>query len=209
MKKWAVWIMAVLAAVCAAAFTPERAWAQGRYLDISLSGSYQKAHSHYSTNLRRSLGLELGIPLSAYLSLAVGHTIVQSNTEYNEKYREVLVARGLRDLPPKLTQSYQTNDTTVNAAIGVALGALRPSLFGGALWRRSCSEDTFYDEGCEKDPVTWNAGAGLSIFLTQSMRFKVSYRISPSDQDQDADSLETDKKKRFDELVSLGLTWSL
>lgn len=176
--------------------------AGARFIDISLSGSYQSDIQKYLTSTRRSLGLELGLPLTHFLDLSLGHTQIQDRDNYNQIYRETKKSQGVAVPDGDLEQKTQIVDTSFNAAVGYSFGFIKPTLFGGALWRRSCLEDTYQDYGCIDQNVTWNAGLGLSTYITTSTRFRVSYRRSPS-------ASQEAEKKSYDELTSIGLTWSL
>ena len=198
MKKITLLAICKALLLIALAFLSLKAQAQGRFLDISVDGSYQKTATKSYHNTRKSLGLELGIPLTSFFTISAGQNYLDDRTKYTDEW---VAQRSNQSKFPdnKYEQAKLTTDTTVNGAVGIGLGALRPSVFGGALWRRECTEDSFQDDGCEKKPLTWNAGISASVFLTYSLRFKASYRISPSE----------DNKKIFDTLMSLGLTWGL
>lgn len=172
------------------------------FLDVSLTGSFQKDIQQYVTSTRRSLGLEIGLPLTEILDLSFGHTQILDLDVYNEAYRETKKAQGVNLPDGSIEQKTQIVDSSINAAVGQSFGYVKPTLFGGALWRRSCLEDTFQDYGCNDQKVTWNAGLAVSAFITVSTRFRLSYRLSPS-------IYQSGAKKNFDELVSIGLTWSL
>ncbi|MEY4064252.1 MAG: hypothetical protein RIR26_460 [Pseudomonadota bacterium] len=172
------------------------------FVDVSLSGSFQKDIQQFVTSTRRSLGLEIGLPLTDILDLSFGHTQILDLDVYNEAYREAKKAQGIVLPEGSIEQKTQIVDSSVNAAVGQSFGYVKPTLFGGALWRRSCLEDTFQDYGCTDQKVTWNAGLAVSAIITMSTRFRLSYRLSPS-------VYQNSGKKNFDELVSVGLTWSL
>jgi hypothetical protein len=182
--------------------TTHTAWAAARYLDVSLTGSYQSDIQKYLTSTRRSLGIELGLPLTSVFELGIAHTQILDRDVYNELYRETKKAQGVTVPEGDIEQKTQIVDTSVNASVGYWFGYVRPTLFGGALWRRSCLEDTFQDYGCTNQDVTWNAGLALSAYITANTRFRISYRRSPS-------ASQESSKKNFDELTSVGLTWSL
>jgi len=173
-----------------------------KLIDVSLSGSFQKDIQQYVISSRRSLGLEIGLPLTDLLDLSVGHTQILDRDEYNESYREAKKAQGVTLPAGTIEQKTQIVDTSVNASIGYSFGYVKPTLFGGGLWRRSCLEDTFQDYGCTNQKVTWNAGLAISAYITMGTRARVSYRLSPSVH-------QPGVKKNYDELVSIGLTWSL
>ncbi|MEN9808561.1 MAG: hypothetical protein RLZZ488_128 [Pseudomonadota bacterium] len=192
-------LAATLVALTAA--YPSDASAGSRFVDISLSGSYQSDIQKYLTSTRRSLGLEFGLPINNFLDLSLGHTQIQDRDNYNQVYRDIKKSQGVAVPDGELEQKTQIVDTSFNAAVGYTFGFIKPTFFGGALWRRSCLEDTYQDYGCVDQDVTWNAGLGLSTYITTSTRFRVSYRRSPS-------ASQESVKKNFDELTSIGLTWS-
>lgn len=183
-------------------FASDHAEARAKFIDISLSGSYQSDIQKYLTSTRRSLGLEIGLPLTDIFDISISHTQILDRDVYNDLYRETKKAQGVTVPDGDIEQKTQIVDTSANASIGYTLGFVKPTLFGGALWRRSCLEDTFQDYGCTDQPVTWNAGIAISAYITLSTRFRVSYRRSPSASQEAA-------KKNYDELTSIGLTWSL
>lgn len=187
--------------VALAGVFPSTASARSRFIDISLSGSYQSDIQKYLTSTRRSLGLELGLPINSFLDLSLGHTQIQDRDNYNHIYRDVKKSQGVAVPDGELEQNTQIVDTSFNAAVGYTFGFIKPTFFGGALWRRSCLEDTYQDYGCIDQDVTWNAGLGLSTYITTNTRFRVSYRRSPS-------ASQESVKKNYDELTSIGLTWS-
>ena len=165
MKKITLLALCKTLLLLALAFLSHNAQAQGRLLDVSLDGSYQKNSTKAYINTRKSLGLELGVPITSFFTVTAGQTLLDDRTKYSVEW---IAQRSTQTKFPdnKYEQSKQTTDTTVNGALGIGLGALRPSIFGGALWRRECSEDSFQDDGCEKKPLTWNAGVSASVFLT-------------------------------------------
>lgn len=173
-----------------------------KLFDISLTGSFQKDIQQFVMSSRRSLGLEIGLPLTDVLDLSVGHTQILDRDEYNEAYREAKKAQGVKLPDGTIEQKTQIVDTSVNASVGHSFGYIKPTFFGGALWRRSCLEDTFQDYGCTNQKITWNAGLAISAYITMGTRARVSYRLSPSVH-------QPGVKKNYDELVSIGLTWSL
>lgn len=173
-----------------------------RFLDVSLTGSLSKDIQQFVTSSRQSLGLEIGLPLTDIFDLAIGHTTIIDRDEYNEAYREAKKEQGVNLPEGTIEQKTLVRDTSVNASIGHSFGYVKPTLFGGALWRRSCLEDTFQDYGCTNQKATWNAGLAISAYITLGTRFRVSYRLSPSVH-------QSGVKKNYDELVSIGLTWSL
>lgn len=186
------------------AIFPGHAHARGasRLLDISISGSFQKNIQKYVTSTKRSVGVEIGLPLTDVVDLSFGHTQILDLDVYNEAYREAKAAQGVTLPEGAIEQKTQIVDSSANASFGHSFGYVKPTLFGGALWRRSCLEDTFQDYGCTDQSVTWNAGIAISAIITMKTRFRLSYRISPSIH-------QDDPRKNLDELVSVGLSWSL
>lgn len=178
------------------------AFASARYIDISLTGSYQSDIQKYLKSTRQSLGVEIGLPITPFFDLSLGHTQIVDRDLYNELYRETKRAQGVFIPDGDIEQKTQIVDTSVNAAFGYPIRFIKPTVFGGALWRRSCLEDTYQDYGCTDQKVTWNAGITLSAYITMSTRFRMSYRRSPSASQESA-------RKNFDELTTVGLTWSL
>lgn len=195
------WIALCVAAAWVA-FAPGRAAAQGRFLDISVSGSYQKTLADDRDNYRRSWGLELGLPLTSFFEVQFGHTFIEDVTIFNERYRESAENAGY-DLPEgRLKAQSRVFDYSANGDLGVSFRAIRPSIFGGALRRKICREDYYEDHGCEQIDLSWNAGVALQVYITMSMRLKASYRVSPA-------IAKNREKKAYDELTSVGLEWSL
>ena len=182
-------------------------WAQpalARYgmprFELTLNGSYEQRFSQFKTNERRSWGAELLVPLTSFFQFSAGHTFLKNRDVYNDEYKAFQRARGI-ELPEGTVESIDTYiDTTVNGVLYQNFGYVRPSIFGGALWRTYCEENTFNDYGCKEQDVSWNAGAGLSLQITNNLRLSLSYRVTPSV------TYKTDD--RLDTLTSLGLTIS-
>lgn len=189
------------AAACALLAFTGRAHA-ARYLDVSLDGMYQRNDGPYKLTTYQTLGVDLGIPLTEFMDLSLGHMISVKTELYNETYKLAMRERGLSVPDVSLVSKEDTADTYVNAAFGVVLGYVRPTLFGGVLWRKMCNEDTFEDLGCEKPKLTWNAGAGASAYITMGTRLKISFRVSPP-------VTEKKKFKELDQKLTVGLAWSL
>jgi hypothetical protein len=178
------------------------AYAQGKYINISVQGAHQRTYADYSLTTRTSLGGDIGIPLSDIFEVSVAHNLLFDNTKYTEEYRQRIMARiGSTDFPGTIETNQQVIDTSVNVGVGYPIGFVRPSLFAGKMWRKVCSEDTFEDRGCSSENNTWNAGVSLSVYVTMRMRLKISYRISPSAREDD--------KETFDDTTSIGLTWGI
>jgi hypothetical protein len=123
-------------------------------------------------------------------------------TTYSDEYRQRIIDNyGATNLPETLEQVENAVDTTVNLGVGYPIRSFRPSLFAGKMWRRVCTEDTFEDHGCTPEKSTWNAGVSLAVYVTQALRLRVSYRISPSVRD--------DSKNTLDDQTSIGLSWGI
>lgn len=198
--KLVVWI-----ALVALAFAHGRAHAQGRYLDLSLNGSYAKSLGKSSDTYRRSWGMEVGLPLTSFFNVSLGHTFVEDTTLYSQEYKDALQSKLDYTLPEgRLSARQRIQDYSANGDLGYAFRSVRPSIFGGALRRKVCHEDALEDHGCETQDLTWNGGVALQVYITWSLRFKATYRVSPSVRQP-----EGRRNKLFDELTSLGLQWSL
>ena len=195
--KLALWIALGICSILAS-----KAHAQGSFLDISVDGSYSKSKDKFSTNYRKTWGLQLGIPLTSFFEVALGHTFTENTVIYNDLYRKAMISSGYTIPEGSLSAKTQVQDYSANGALGYSIGAVKPSIFGGALRRKMCREDVLADDGCETQDLTWNAGVSLQIYLTMALRLKATYRISPSID-------QSTPKKSYDELTSLGLTWSL
>lgn len=175
-------------------------------LNISLDGSYEQLHDEDSDTTKTSLGGELGLPLSSFFELAVGHILSVYREDYTDNYRQKILEYygryGLTDadLPRDLIRETTVMDTSLNAVVGYPIQSFKPAIFGGKLWRKVCKEDTFEDKGCASADVTWNAGVALSVMVTRALRLQLSYRISPSVRDD---------RKSFDDRTAVGLTWGL
>jgi hypothetical protein len=183
-------------------FVANNAYAQGKYFNISLQGSYQRNYSEFSTFTRTAVGGDIGIPFTDFLELTVGHNLRMDKTTYSDEYRQRIIDNyGASNLPETLEQVENAVDTTVNLGVGYPIRSFRPSLFAGKMWRRVCTEDTFEDHGCTPEKSTWNAGVSLGVYVTQALRLRVSYRISPSVRD--------DSKNTLDDQTSVGLSWGI
>jgi hypothetical protein len=178
------------------------AHARARYMDVSLSGSYTSDVRKYLQSSRKSFGVELGLPVTDFIDLSIAHTNILDREVYNDLYKQIKKSQGVSVPEGDIEQITRSLDSSVNTGIGYQIGYVKPTLFGGALWRRSCLEDTFESYGCIDQDVTWNAGVAVSVYVTMSTRFRMSYRRSPS-------ASQDSVKKNFDELTSIGLTWGL
>ena len=183
------------------AFMANPAVAQGKFVDISINGSYSKSHAVFSTTTRTSYGLELGLPISSFFEVALGHTVTKDTETFNSIYLRLLRAKGI-DLPEYHRKSSIT-DSSVNGSMGVVVGPLKPTVFAGVLWRKECGSDSLAVSPCQSAAgPTWNAGIGVSVLVTYALRLKITYRISPSyDYERN--------RKAYDELISLGLSWGI
>jgi hypothetical protein len=179
---------------------PKRA--KSEYLNLSLDGSYTKNNSQYSTTLRRSWGLSIGVPVTKFFEIELGHSYTDDKTIYNSDYRSLLESKGVFLENPEISSTQQIQDYSLNGALGFPFKFVRPSVFGGALRRKVCNETPFEDEGCSEQKIVWNAGLSLQTYITQSLRFKTSYRISPS-------TTNEKKKNKLDELISVGISWGI
>lgn len=173
----------------------------GPLFELTLSGSYEERFSQFKTSQRRSWGAELVVPLTSFFQFSAGHTFTEDKDLFNDEYRTFQLERGV-DLPEGKIEAIDTYiDTTVNGVLYHNFGYVRPSVFGGALWRTYCEENSFADYGCDEQDVTWNTGAGLSVKITGNLRLSLTYRITPSV------TYKTDE--RLDTLTSLGLTLAM
>ena len=169
-------------------------------MDISLNGSYQKNNSDMKITYRRSLGLDLGLPIGRFFEVSAGYLLHQQIDKYTELYKQSARNKGYNLPDDTLEMRQNENQISLNGSMGMWLNSIRPSIFGGALWRKACQEDTFSSYECFPMKLTWNAGVGIALALTYRMRIKISYRISPSVEDA---------KKQHDELTTVGWIWSL
>lgn|GEM_PF-684607 len=202
LKLFLAFKLGVWFALACAAFIADQAHAQGRFLDLSLTGAYSKSTQEYSVTTRRTWTGEIGLPLTSFFEVSLGHTFTEDTTRYNDSYRDMLLSKGY-PLPDGTIQAVQrVQDYSVNGDLGYAIRSVRPSIFGGALRRRVCQEDVFEDHGCETIKLSWNAGLALQIYLTQALRFKASWRVSPA-------VAKNRPKKTYDQQTSVGLSWSL
>lgn len=192
-------------ALCAAACVlPSLARANGRYLNVTLQGAFEKQRAKEYTLRRESYGLELGIPITWFFEIELGHNVTMQTRTYTQAgidaLNEQIAEAGISGkLEGPLEDKVQQLGTTVNGSIGYPIGAVYPYIFGGKLWRTVQQRSIFYISAPQKDE-TWNAGVGMASALGAGMKLKVSYRLSPS---------VLEPKKTFDTLLSLGLTWGI
>jgi hypothetical protein len=177
-------------------------FAQYKYFSVSVNGSYSQSKTEYSDKLRTSYGAELGIPLTSFLEVSYNYSRTDDKDKLNQKYRDELTNKGIAvpaDTP--LTRKVTLLDQSLDAGVGFMLGFIKPTFFGGFLWRTSCFEEWYADFGCSQaTKPTWNAGAMITTYITQRLRFKVTYRMSPV-------TNEGAPSKVYDRSVSLGLSW--
>jgi hypothetical protein len=202
MRTWLIRAAVICAALILACYKEAPAFAQMRtqFFELTLTGSAEQRYSQFKTGQRRSWGAEILVPVTSFFQLSAGHTYLENKDTYNDAYREFQRQQGV-ELPAGNINSIETYiDTTVNGVLYQNLGYVRPSIFGGALWRTYCEENSFTDYGCKPQDVSWNAGAGISVYVTNNLRVGVSHRLTPSV------THKTDK--RLDSLTSLSLTLS-
>jgi hypothetical protein len=198
--RWAKILLSALVGFALWLGSPKEALAQmGMPLfEVTLSGSYEERFSQFKTNQRRSWSAELVVPLTSFFQFSAGHSFLEAKDIFNDEYREFQRTRGV-ELPEGPVESIETYiDTTVNGVLYQNFGYVRPSIFGGALWRTYCEENSLADYGCKEQEISWNAGAGLSLRITTNLRLSVTYRVTPSVTHKDDERLDT--------LTSLGLT---
>jgi hypothetical protein len=184
-----------------ALLAPAMARAQGRYFNTTIEGGFQRKNETYMSSVQTNVGVELGIPFTDYFELTLGHSLMVEQEKYNDAYRKRLLEKyGVADLPKSIERRNQVLDTSINGGFGYPIGFVKPSIFGGEMWRKVCREDTFENYGCEEKP-TWNAGVSMSLYLTRSLKFRVTYRITPS--------LRSDSKKTLDDSTTLGISWGI
>lgn len=183
---------------------PASAFARGgsRYLDVSISGSYSTNISQYYSGERQILSGAIGLPLTETVGVSFGHTARAEKNTYNDTYREALAAQGVNLPEGPVEQIRNEVNNYVNATVSHWFGDFKSTLEGGAFWRKSCSEDTFQDNGCNEQNVTWNVKLDLAAYMGMRTSFKVSYQISPSE-------FQGAGKKNLDKVWTTGLSWSL
>ena len=155
------------------------AYAQGNYFDLTFNGSYSVSYNSEYKYKKISYGLDLGIPLGSYFELNLGDCITKESYVYTDDYKNYLISKGNTLPTGDLTQEYDSADSYANLSLGLFSLYVSPSIYGGVIYRRTYFMDYFGNESTG-DAVTWDAGAALSIRLGRHLRFKVTYRISPS-----------------------------
>ncbi len=190
----------VFLAALATLLVPQLAQARASLFEITLSGNYSERFTDFKKNIRKSWGAELRLPVTGFLEFSLGHNFLEDRDIYNETHRMLQEEQGYT-LPDGTLESIDSYiDTTANSGLYYTFGYIRPSLFGGALWRTYCSETTLADYGCQKQDVTWNAGAALSVIITHNLRLRATFRLSPS-------ALSDKSEEVYDQSTSLGITF--
>ncbi|KAB8033777.1 hypothetical protein [Fluviispira multicolorata] len=178
----------------------KKAIAEGHYFNLTINGNYQTSYSSTYKNTQLTWGVELGIPLFQYLELSLGKSYTKDTYEYTDDYKNSLTNKGLVLPAGTLTQENDTSDTYINLTLSPIWTYINPSIFGGFLMRNVCSRDYFGDNTCENQALTWNAGGAISFYLSQYLRIKFSYKISPS-------GYSLNQKKYYDETITAGITF--
>jgi hypothetical protein len=195
---------ALFGTVAAFVLFPADAFARGgsRYVDVSLTGSYATNISQYYESERQIISGAIGLPFTETMGVSVGHNLKAEKNIYNDKYREALEAKGVQLPDGSVEQTRTERNYYVNATVSQWIWRFRTTLGGGAFWRTSCSEDTFQDDGCNEQDVTWNVTLGLEYVMSMRTSFKVSHQISPSE-------YQGSGAKNLDKVWTTGLSWSL
>ncbi len=206
-------------AFIAACTTVRNAYARETYLDISVNGLQQRDQYENGIDTKETLGVELGVPITQYFEISLGYTINRETFEYSanasrEKRieaaavncsggtstdRATCAAEYLND--EKFIYRKLNTDITTNASFGYPIGLWYPSIFFGKLWRTT-NESTSIAKGKDEKNPTWNAGMAMQVYLTYKLRFKASYRLSPS-------TTSKPSHRQFDTLTTVGFTYSL
>lgn len=213
-------IFKLIAASAVATFAFQTtAFARDSMLDISVNGMQQRDQYESGIDIKESLGIELGIPITQYFQISLGYAINRETFEYSieaSEYKRQQAAvkycsggtntdsmacvaeyvNGEKYIDRKLN-----TDITTNASFGYQLGLWYPSFFFGKLWRTTNVSNSIEKGEDSKNP-TWNAGVAMQVYLTYKLRFKASYRISPS-------TISSPSSRKFDTLMTLGFTYSL
>ena len=155
-------------------------YAQGNYFDLTFNGNYIVSYNSDYKYTKISYGLDLGIPLNRFFELNIGDCITRENYIYTEDYKNYLISKGSSFPPGNITQEYDSNDIYANLSLGLFSLYVSPSIYGGVLNRQSYFRDYYGTVSTDNQNLTWDAGAALSIRLSRHLRFKVTYRISPS-----------------------------
>lgn len=155
-------------------------YARENYFDLTINGSYVNNYSSTYKNTKTSYGIDLGIPLNQFFELNFGETITNETYVFTDEYKNYLISKG-NTLPlGNLIQKYDASDTYANLSLGLFNLYVSPSIYGGLMNRQIYFRDYYGQETNESENITWNVGAALSVHLSKHLRFKVTYRISPS-----------------------------
>ncbi len=176
---------------------------QTRYFDLTLNGNYSTNYTSSYKYTRTSWGIDLGIPLGNYFEINIGECITRDLYEYNDEYKNFLISKGNSFPPGDLSQEYNIEDTYANLSFGLFNKYVSPSIYGGLLNRQIYYRDYYGQTTHDSEPLTWDAGAALSIYMGRHLRLKVTYRISPSGVSSPSGD------KYYDEAYWLGLTISI
>ena len=150
-------------------------------IDISFNGNYSTSYTSTYKYTRTSYGLEIGLPLNRFMQLELGESYTSDLYEYNDAYKTNLTSQGATSLPAgKLTQQIDSTDTYTNLSVGLFNYYFSPSIYGGIMNRKQKTKDIYGQESNDEVPMTWDAGAALSIRITRYFHLKITYRISPS-----------------------------
>lgn len=195
------------------------ALARESLLEVSVNGMQQNDQYESGVDIKESLGVELGIPITPYFQISLGYAINRETFEYSteasvikrEDAADRLCRAGTDTDITACRAEYENGesyiyrkvntDITTNASFGYQLGLWYPSIFFGRLWRTT-NESNSIEKGEDSKNPTWNAGLAMQVYLTYKLRFKASYRISPS-------TISSPEKRKFDTLMTLGFTYSL
>jgi hypothetical protein len=158
----------------------EFAFASGNFFDITFNGSFQSSFTTNYKYTKTSYGIELGIPLSSFFEINIGESFATSKYIYTDEYKAYLTSKGISLPTGDLTQEYLTTSTYGNISIGLFGYYLSPSIYGGVMNSQTRYKDFFGVETSKQENLSWDAGAALSIRLSRYLKFKINYRISPS-----------------------------
>jgi hypothetical protein len=174
----------------------------GRYANISINGNHSRRNTDNYIQQKSTVNAELGIPLTSFIELSGGYIYSREVYDYTQFYIDNLQAQNYKIPNSPLFQTNIVEDYYVNLGIGYPIGFVTPTIFGGGMVRKVCTEDAYENTECVQHQMTWNAGASLMFAIGQRINFKVTYRVSPSAMDQN-------KKKYYDDTILLGLTFAI
>ncbi|MGY3804300.1 hypothetical protein ACWNT8_09585 [Pigmentibacter ruber] len=150
-------------------------------IDITFNGNYSTSYTSTYKYTRTSYGLEIGLPINRFMQIEMGESFTSDLYEYNDAYRTYVASQGTKTLPAgQLTQQIDSTDTFTNLSIGLFNYYFSPSIYGGILNRKQKTKDIYGQESNDEVPLTWDAGASLSMRITRYFHLKITYRISPS-----------------------------